>query len=505
MAVFLLVFLSLSGYTLVGISQNVRKMQSLKDTTYYPDYPEVNILGNDPQLIKRGEYLVKAGDCIACHTNTAAKGKPFAGGLAMQTPFGTIYSPNITADKATGIGNWTEAQFIKAMREGISPHGHYYYPAFPYLYFNKVSSEDLKAIKAYLGSIPMVHQKNKENAMVFPFNIRFLQLGWRILFFKPEDTGTYKQNSKQSEQWNRGAYLVQGLGHCAMCHSPYHYILSDTYSLGAPIRRYDLTGAKIQGYLAPNITTTNLGKIPEKDIVAVFTHDLLIGGGKVQGPMLEVDHDSLKYLSRSDLEYIANYLKVVKSETPPKPKGGPGKATYEDYCSGCHATGSGGSPKYGDAGKWTPIIKAGIDKAYINAIHGIGNMPAKGSCLSCSDDEIKQAVSYMIAAVQNDTGKSNANAFKGNTLTLADGKHIYDNNCSICHESGFKGALKPGDKQAWKPIIDEGFLKVYQEVVIGGKDHLPQGACKECSDGQLKVAIKYMMQQSATDKNFSLW
>ena len=504
-AIFLLIFLSLSGYTLIGISKNVHKMQSIKDTTYYPEYPEVNIQGKNQELIRRGEYLAKAGDCIACHTNTSAKGKPFAGGLAMQTPFGTIYSPNITADKETGIGNWTDSQFIKAMREGISPHGHYYYPAFPYLYFNKIKTEDLTAIKAYLNNIPTVHQKNQKNAMVFPFNIRFLQLGWRILFFKPEDTGAYKPNYKHSEQWNRGAYLVQGLGHCAMCHSPYHYVLNDTFSLGAPIRKYDLTGAKIQGYLAPNITMTNLAKVPEKDIVAVFTHDLLIGGGKVQGPMLEVDHDSLKYLSSSDLGYIANYLKVVKSETPPKPKGGPGKGTYEDSCSGCHATGSGGSPKYGDAGKWAPIIKAGIDKAYFNALHGIGNMPAKGSCLSCSDEEIKQAVNYMITAVQGGTGKSSAASFKENTLTLADGKHIYENNCSVCHETGFKGALKPGNKQAWKPIINEGFLKVYQDVVMHRNDHLPQGTCKKCSDSELKVAIKYMMQQSANNKNFMLW
>jgi len=153
-------------YLINGVSDNVQKMKAVEDVTYFPDYPAVNSQGKNLTLIKRGEYLAKAGDCIACHTNTPEKGKTFAGGLPMVTPFGTIYTPNITPDKKTGIGNWTDEQFIKAMREGISPSGHYYYPAFPYLYFSQVTTDDLKAIKAYLDSTPAIEQQNVKNDML---------------------------------------------------------------------------------------------------------------------------------------------------------------------------------------------------------------------------------------------------------------------------------------------------------------------------------------------------
>jgi mono/diheme cytochrome c family protein len=256
------------------------------------------------------------------------------------------------------------------MRYGISPQGHYYYPAFPYYYFNHITDSDLKAIKAYLESIPPVHQPNRPNEMVPPFNKRILQFGWRFLFFRHDDTGAYKENPTQSAVWNRGAYLVEGLGHCAMCHSPSYHIISDSISLGAPMREYNLSGAKIQGYLAPNISKANFNTVSTDEIINVFLKDELVGGGKVEGPMLEANHDSLRYLSHSDLEAIATYLKSVQSKTPPKPSGGPGQATYESYCSGCHAMGSGGAPKFGDATAWDALTKKKkIDDIYSAAIH----------------------------------------------------------------------------------------------------------------------------------------
>lgn len=498
-----------SVYALISIHSNVEKMQVSETVSYFPSYPATNTSGKNAEIIKRGEYLAKAGDCIACHTNTAEKekAKVFAGGLAMNTPFGTIYSPNITPDKETGIGNWTTEQFINAMREGISPQGHYYYPAFPYLYFNKLTDDDLIAIKAYLDSLPAVSQQNRANDMLFPFNIRFLQLGWRILFFHPENTGAFKKNPHQSESWNRGAYLAEGLGHCAMCHSPSYHILSENISLGAPIRKYDLTGAKIQGFLAPNITETNLSKISTNEIVDVFLKDQLIGGGKVEGPMLEANHDSLRYLSHSDLEAVATYLKAVQSETPPKPKagaGGIGQSIYDTYCSGCHATGAGGAPKYGDAASWDPILKSGMDKVYSEAIKGNGGMPAKGTCISCGDDEIKQAVDFMIASTKGGEGETTAIP-KMKPLTLEDGKRIYDSNCSVCHKSGFKNAPITGDKQAWTPVVKDGFISIYQDVMNGDKGHPLHGACTTCSDGEIKAAIKYMLSQSTTTKDYNLW
>lgn len=494
-------------YALIGIHSNVEKMQSVEEVTYFPSYPATS--GKDPALIKRGEYLAKAGDCIACHTNTAEKEKAatFAGGLAMHTPFGTIYSPNITPDKETGIGNWTQEQFNRAMREGISEHGHYYYPAFPYIYFNKLTDEDLHALKAYLDAIPAINKPNQKNDMLFPFNIRFVQLGWRIMFFHPEESA-YKNDPTKSAEWNRGAYLSEGLGHCAMCHSPSYHIVSDDLSLGAPIRKYDLTGNKIQGFLAPDITSSNLSKISLDEIVEVFTKDKLIGGGKVEGPMLEVNHDSLRYLTPADLKAIATYLKGVHSEAPPKPKpgaGGVGASIYETYCSGCHTMGAGGAPKFGDAAAWDPIVKPGIENVYKTAIEGKGGMPAKGTCISCTDNEIKQAVDYMVAATKAGGGQTVASAPKMKALTVEDGKRIYDNNCSVCHKTGFKNAPIPGDKNAWEPIVKAGFLDTYKDVITGSKGHPPRGACPTCTDGELKAAIKYMFQQSTTTKDYNLW
>jgi cytochrome c5 len=509
--ILLLVAASVAFYTVLSISSNLKQMaaDATEAKPYYPDYPAVNTQGKDAALIQRGEYLTKAGDCIACHTNTPKKGAVFAGGLPMHTPFGTIYSPNITSDKETGIGKWTEAQFITAMTKGISPQGHYYYPAFPYYYFSNLTHDDLVAIKAYLDSIPVVHQENRKNEMMMPFNIRFLQLGWRELFFRSqEELGTYKPDSKKTTEWNRGAYLVEGLGHCAMCHSPSYHILTQSLPLAAPIKKYHLTGAPIQGYLAPNISQSNLGAISNEEIIKVFTEDRLIGGGKVEGPMLEANRDSLHYLTHEDLGAIATYLKSVQSTTPPKPKssGGPGAGIYEGYCAGCHAMGSGGAPKFGDAAAWDTLLKTKVDDVYNNAIHGIGGMPAKGTCITCSDTDIKQAVDYMILAAKGETGTVTVvKAPKAKELTIADGKRVYEKDCAVCHNTGFKGAPKPGDTKAWEPILDKDFFEIYQNVMSGKHGHLAHGACPDCSDEQIKAAIKYMLQSSTTEKDYELW
>jgi cytochrome c5 len=502
--------LILSVYTIIGVRSNLENMANSaaevsKETAYYPEYPASDTTGKDPTLIQRGEYLTKAGDCIACHTNTPKKGAAFAGGLPMPTPFGVIYTPNITPDKETGIGNWTEDQFIKAMRKGISPQGHFYFPAFPYYYFNNITTEDLKAIKAYLDSIPAVKQADRKDSMVKPFNIRFLQEGWRLLFFHPQTLTGYQPNPKQSDEWNRGAYLVEGLGHCAMCHSPSYYILTHSIPLGAPIKKYNLTGAPVQGYLAPNISKSNLAQISTADIVNVFKKDELIGGGSVEGPMKEANHDSLRYLTDSDLMAIATYLKSVQSTTPPKPKssGGPGAGIYDSYCSGCHATGAGGAPKFGDATAWDTVMKNGANKVYDNAIHGINGMPAKGTCITCTDEQIKQAVDYMVTAAKGGTS-SVPSAPPVPVLTMADGADIYNKNCSSCHSTGMDGAPKLGDMVAWHSTVENGFMNAYEEMVTGSQGHPKNGGCPTCSDAQLKAALKYLLQSSSTN-NYELW
>ena len=300
--IFLSGCLSLSSFAADSLTKKAQGFD------FYPKYPKPDLSKGDPQLIKKGEYLARAGDCIACHTNTMANGKAFAGGLAINTPFGAYYTPNITPDKQTGIGNWTTQEFIRALHDGINPKGQYYFPVFPYPSFTKVSRQDLIAIKAYLDAIPPVYQKNKPPGAPWPFSWRFAQLGWRLLFFK---AGYYQYDPQHSAQWNRGAYLVQGLGHCGACHTPRNF-------LGGSKNKYYLNGAVVDGFWAPDITSLEFKDIPQAEVVNVFTHDELINqAGPIARPMREVDHDSLKYMSAYDLNAMAMYLKTVKSKKNP--------------------------------------------------------------------------------------------------------------------------------------------------------------------------------------------
>lgn len=471
----------------------------------YPDYPKVNYgTGDQAKKIKHGEYLVKAGDCIACHTNPG--GKLFAGGLPIKTPFGTIYSQNITPDKKTGIGSWSEKDFIRAMKEGVSPDGSYYYPVFPYLYFNNMTDSDILDIKAYLDVIPAVEQENLPVEMGIPFRWRFMQLGWRIMFFNFY-RGEIKSDPSKSARWNRGKYLVDGPGHCSMCHTPIN-------ALGAPKRKYYLTGGFVDGFYAPNISSTTLKDKTIQQVVNVFLEDTRVEGGKVSAtPMLEVNHDSLQYMDIEDLDSIATYIKSVVSKTPPHPKAHgkvdlkTGETLYNKYCVACHTTGAGGAPKYGDKTAWKPLIDAGKNSLYKNAIAGIGGMPAKGNCIDCSNQEIHAAVDYLVNAVEGGSSQISAAApvVKLAKPTLKLGKKTYEKICSLCHQDGKLGAPIVGDKAAWKPIIEQNMDVLYQRALKGYKGHPPRGACTDCSDVDIIAAVKYMVQESRSKGDYSLW
>lgn len=467
----------------------------------YPPYPKVNYgTGLRAELIHRGEYLAKAGDCIACHTDTQSNGPVFAGGLGIKTPFGTFYSPNITSDKKTGLGNWSNNDFIRAMREGIAPNGSYYFPVFPYQYFTKLSDDDLVAIKAYLFSLPPVEKENRKLDVPWPFSWRFLQLGWRILFFKE---GVYAYEANHTSVWNRGAYLVEGLGHCSMCHTPMNF-------LGAPKQAYFLTGGVVDGYLAPDITSFGLKGATPQEVEDVFTQEKMIGGGEVAGPMAEVDHDSLKYLSNKDLFAISVYLKTVKSKEPKvETVSGPGagKKVYEAHCAVCHGTGAAGAPKIGDTTAWDPRIKQGMDVLFTHAIKGFNAMPAKGMCQTCTDDEIKAAVQYL--ADQSKPGAAGAAAAPPMIApppqpTLADGKRIYEDTCSVCHAKGLLGAPKLRDKAVWAPLIKQNMDVLFTHTIHGYKRMPPRGTCISCTNAELQAAVKYMVQESS-DGDYSLW
>lgn len=482
-----------------AVSAQLSQEHLLSHIGKYPNYPKV-IYGTGPQaeLIKKGEYLAQAGDCIACHTKPG--GLPFAGGLPISTPFGIIYSPNITSDKQYGIGNWTLAQFDKSMREGVSPHGSNYFPVFPYPYFNKITSEDIVALKAYFNAVPPVPQPNKPVDMPIPFKWRFLQFFWKLMFFDFQK-GVFKPDPLQTAEWNRGAYLVQGLGHCGMCHTPLN-------PLGAPKERFALTGGFGSGSYAPNISFSRFVNISIAQIVNVFVNNQLTSGGKIVGPMAEVVHDSLEYLTKEDLAAIATYLKSVKSQLPPAksskitPK--TGEKIYERYCVGCHGIGAGGAPKMGDANDWAPKIKRGTDTLYINAIQGIGNMPPRGTCGTCSDDEIKAAVDYIIKNSKTTTAPTKP-ATQSVGFSENQGKKVYEEVCSICHKTGKLGAPVTGDKAVWAPLIKKN-MDVLIEHTIKGYNNMPaRGACYRCSDADLIAAVIYMVNQSQTGANYILW
>ena len=367
---------------------------------HYPEYPKARIeSGADKARIARGEYLVKMGDCMACHTDTANQGAPFAGGLRIDTPFGALFVPNITPDRDTGIGSWTEDEFVTAMREGISPDGSYYYPVFPYNYFNRMSREDVLAIKAYLDRIPPVNAPDKQAHMEWPFNYRWLQIGWRLLYFYFNE-GEFNPDPKKSERWNRGAFIVEGPGHCALCHT-------ELNMLGVPIKKYYLAGAFVEDYYAPDITSQGLRYLPVNTVADIFLHDVKPTGGKLLGPMGDVEHNSLRYLRDEDMLAIADYLKSVNSASPPVEglktplKLDAGRKLYESNCAACHNTGIAGAPQVNRQKIRRILRDQGRDHLYRIAIEGEGPMPARGGCTICSDARVEAAVDYMLKSGPN--------------------------------------------------------------------------------------------------------
>ena len=365
---------------------------------YYPAYPPTTAPAGQEELVKKGEYLAKMGDCIACHTDGRAGKGAYAGGLSIETPFGTFYSPNITPDKETGIGKWTEQDFVRALKEGRDPQGRNYFPVFPYIYFSKVSDDDARALYAYFMSLPPIHLENKK--LPFPFGVPGARLslwGWNLLFFFPGNN-PIEYRSDQTPEWNRGKYIVDGLGHCSMCHTPLNLA-------GSPKGDYYLTGGFIDGFWAPNITKWGLESASHEEVADVFKKDKLINNaGPVAGPMAEVNHDSLKYLTDADMLAISTYIKTVESTEPlglapsnKKPSLARGRLVYTTACVICHQNGEMSAPLIGDSANWYMRLNDnGLDNFYRHAIDGYNSMPPKGACVTCSENDIISAVDYLL-------------------------------------------------------------------------------------------------------------
>ena len=256
---------------------------------------------------KRGEYLVKAGGCVGCHTENKKEAVPFAGGRALQTPFGTFYGPNITPHPQAGIGRWTEADFIRAMREGNGPGGTHYFPAFPYPSFTRIADGDLRDLFAYLRTLPPDPRPTRPHDLRFPFGFRFTLAGWKWLFFTP---GAFVPDPKASAEVNRGAYLVQALAHCGECHTPRNF-------LGGPKRDRFLAGGKgPEGKNIPNLTPTRLKKWSDGELKEFFTTGLTPDGDVPAEAMAEVINNTTSKLTPADLAAIIAYLRTL----PPLPE-----------------------------------------------------------------------------------------------------------------------------------------------------------------------------------------
>ena len=296
--------------------------------------------GPNADLIRRGRYLTIAGDCASCHTRRG--GRPFEGGLGLQTPFVIIYSANLTSDREHGIGTWTTDQFFRALHDGLAPGGKHLYPALPYPHFTIVSRADTDAILAYLKTVPAVHYVQPANRLPFPVDMRASLIAWDALSFSPHG---FRGNPAMSPLWNRGAYLVEGLEHCGACHTPKN-------ALGAELNSQAFRGAPVENWVAPDLTAnprTGLGRWSSSDIVQ-YLRTGRNNHANASGLMGEVVAYSTSLLTDADLSAIATYLKSLPA-SPSLPSPAPeaqsmrtGSSIFFDACTACHLAGGKGQP-----------------------------------------------------------------------------------------------------------------------------------------------------------------
>jgi mono/diheme cytochrome c family protein len=368
--------------------------------------------GADP--IARGQYLTRAADCQACHT--ARGGAPFAGGLAFNLPFGTIWSPNITADKDTGIGAWSDAQFLGALHRGVDDEGKPLYPAMPYASYAYMTDADARAIKAYLFSLKPVHRENRDNTFSFPFDQRWAMAIWSKLFDADQ---RFQPHTDRSAAWNRGAYLAEAMEHCGDCHTPRTLAQSlDNH------RKY--AGAVAAGWKAYNITghrLSGVGGWSDAELAQYLSAGHAAGRGTAAGPMGEAVDLSLSHLTASDIAALVSYLRSVPAVSTPDqpapaihpapaaPKLGvadgfdpKGKRIFEGACASCHNwTGQGSLNAWATltgvravndptATNVAQVVISGADR---RTATGLSFMPAFGRAYT--NDEIAAVANYVTA------------------------------------------------------------------------------------------------------------
>jgi mono/diheme cytochrome c family protein len=354
------------------------------------------------ETIARGRALTTAADCGSCHTADPAK--PLAGGKRIDTPFGAIPSPNLTPDRDTGLGAWSDNDFYRALRDGIAPGGSRYYPAFPYPYFTKLTRDDLLAIRAYLATLTPFRNPRQPPELHWPFNYRVLMRGWNYLFFR---RGIFEPNQQKTTEWNRGGYLVTGAAHCGACHTPKNI-------LGADKRGNPFGGGLVDGWFAPRLDSAARSGLKSwsVDDVVEYLSSGRNGKSHASGPMAEVVVNSTSQISEADVRAIAVYLKDLPAGAPepdvaPPPQAdmSAGKAIYTHACIACHEADGSGAPRIypplpgnanlqsADPTSTLRIILDGAQTVTTPRAPNTGSMP--GYAKQMSDREIADVANYI--------------------------------------------------------------------------------------------------------------
>ena len=455
-------------------------------------------------LIAKGKYLATMGDCEACHT--APKGVSFAGGLYMDTPFGKLPTPNITPDKDTGIGNYTDEQFIRVFHAGIRSDGEYLYPVMPFPWYTKVSDDDVLAIKAYLFSLPPTHAPRPPLEISFPFNVRTGLAVWDAAFLK---AGRFKPDPTKSDEINRGAYIVEGLGHCGECHDSRNM-------LGAGAISKPLQGGEIDHWYAPNITSdvrTGIGRFSDGQLVTYLKTGAAPGMGTVVGPMAQTVHESLSKLNDADLHAIVAYLKSTpakQSFAESAPSGlsnasAPGAQSYLNHCASCHQLDGKGVanaiPALADNG----VVKSGGPESVIRVILGgveaqgsYGPMPAVGN--EMTDQEIADAANYVRAAWSNNApataGPGEVATLRTKTDTMLSGRHP-DGCPSLAQQDMAKIVADPAVQKLLQGTSEENLLQTANQLLAKVKAANP-GIAQADIVNSLTIAYCPVVQKNAS-------
>ena len=351
-AIYLIAFIALAIAAVLGFKALYNGPLAFAggSTVALSDYRAANPTGVPAELatadaVKRGEYLARAADCMVCHT--AIGGTQYAGGLGIPLPFGTLYSTNITPDKETGIGGYSDQDFINAVKHGVRRDGVNLYPAMPFTSYGYMTDADVLAIKAYLFSLPPVHAANRRDTLAFPYNQRWTMVAWSLMF---DTSASFRPNPERSPEWNRGAYIAEALAHCGDCHTPRNLAF-------ALDNRRKFAGAVAAGWRAFNITSekaTGIGDWSDSDLIVYLSTGHASGRGTAAGPMGEAVDQSFSRMAPSDIRALVAYLRSIPAivsadlpaklapPAPPSPKQGgvaaevAGKRVYESACTGCH-------------------------------------------------------------------------------------------------------------------------------------------------------------------------